>query len=336
MVMGAASGIIGASVVTLGLLALPAMLRRGYSKWLATGVIAASGTLGIIIPPSVLVIIYAVLADVSVGRMFFAAAGPGIMLGILYIVFLLLWGVYRPQDMPAPPPEERVGITWGTKIKDLRHIIPILFLIFSVLGSIFFGIATPTEAASMGGIASLLLAVIYRKLTKANLGVALLESARLAGMFFTIGLGANFFVGAFNLLGGAGVISGAILGMPGGEFAGLMVIFAAVFLTGFIMSEVALFFVIGPILSLLLPSMGYDQIWVGAVIMVIAQTSFLTPPYAFAIFYLRGLRIPGITIMDMYKGMIPFICLQLIGVVITFFWQDLSLWLPNKMFGEVR
>lgn len=328
----ATTGIIGASVVTMGLLALPAMISRGYHKPLATGCVCAGGTLGILIPPSIMLIIYAPMAGISVAKMLFAAIIPGLVLSALYILYILIICFIKPNWGPSLANEERPKMQfWSTVREGAFSLFPFIFLILAVLGTIFFGLAAPTEAAAMGSAGSLLLAAIYRKLTFKNLKEAAYSTLRISTMVIFVAIGANLFTGTFLGIGGGEVVADFLVGLglsPHGIFILVLVI---VFFLGMIMDWLGILFIMIPIFAPLLKKFGFDPLWTGTVICVLLQTSFLTPPFAYAIFYLKGIAPEGVTIQDIYRGVIPFVILQCIGVALVLTFEPLSLWLPSLM-----
>ena len=331
-IFAAATGVIGASVVTMGLLALPAMLKYKYDKPLATGAICASGTLGILIPPSVLILVYAPLAGLSVGEMYMAAFLPGFMLSGLYLLYIVIRCYLRPQDGPAMPAEELAGYTTGKKLTMLAtSVLPVAVLILAVLGSIFYGLAAPTEAAGIGAFASVLLALAYKSLNKEALKAALYSTMSITCMIYLVMMGANFFSSVFLHVGGGRVVTDLVLGLPFPDWGITLAMFAIVFVMGAFIDWVGILAIIVPLFTPIAAGLGLDALWFGMMVVVIMQTSFLTPPFAYAIFYLKGIAPPEVETMHIYRGMVPFILLQLLGVVLLVIFPQIILWLPGLM-----
>lgn len=329
----ATTGIIGASVVTMGLLALPAMLSRGYNKPLATGCVCAGGTLGILIPPSIMLVIYAPMAGISVAKMLFGAVIPGLVLAGLYILYILIACFIKPEWGPSLPKEERSRMQfWPTVREGALGLFPFIFLILAVLGTIFFGLAAPTEAAAMGSAGSVILAAMYRKLTLKNLKEALYPTLRISTMVIFVVLGANLFTGTFLGIGGGDVVANFLQGLGLTPWGIFILVLAIIFFLGMIMDWIGILFIMIPIFGPLLEKFGFDPLWTGIVICVLLQSSFLTPPFAYSIFYLKGIAPEGVTITHIYIGVIPFVILQLIGVALVLAFKPLALWLPNLIF----
>jgi len=330
-IFAAATGVINASVVTMGLLALPAMLKYKYSKSLATGSIAAGGTLGVIIPPSVLILIYGPVAGVSVGQLFMGAIIPGLLLSLLYVVYVIIHCYIKPSDGP-PLPREEVDIPWKDKMKLLAtSVLPVGLLMLAVLGTMFFGIASPTEAAGMGALASVILAAAYKKLSFKSLKESVYQTASVSAMTFMILLGAAFFTTVFIRLGGSQVVESILLGLPFPAWGILFTMLAVIFVMGMFLDAIAIIMIAIPIISPIALSLGYDPVWFAIMVMVTMQAGFLSPPFALAIFYLKGVAPPEISTGDIYKGVMPFIGIILLTVVILFFIPSIITWLPNLM-----
>ncbi len=328
----ATTGIIGASVVTMGLLALPAMVNRKYHKPLAAGCVCAGGTLGIIIPPSIMLVIYAPMAGISVAKMLFGAVIPGLVLACLYIIYILIVCAIKPEWGPALPKEQRPEKKLLPMLREgALGLFPFIFLILAVLGTIFFGLAAPTEAASMGAAGSVLLTALYRKLTLKNLQEAVFSTLRISTMVIFVALGANLFTGTFLGLGGGDVVANFMEGLGFGPWGVFIMILFIIFILGMLMDWIGILFIMVPIFGPLLAKLGFDPLWAGIAICVLLQTSFLTPPFAFAIFYLKGIAPPGVTLNDIYKGVVPFVLLQLLGTALVLAYKPLTLWLPNMI-----
>jgi tripartite ATP-independent transporter DctM subunit len=329
----ATTGIIGASVVTMGLLALPAMVRRGYNKPLATGCVCAGGTLGILIPPSIMLVIYAPMAGVSVAKMLFGALIPGLILASLYILYIVIACLIKPGWGPALPAEERPKMQLGSVLREgVFSFFPFIFLILAVLGTIFFGLAAPTEAAAMGSAGSILLTALYGKLTLKNLKEAVYMTLRVSTMVIFVALGANLFTGTFLGLGGGDAVANFMERLGLGPWGVFLLVLGIIFMLGMLIDWIGILYLMVPIFGPLLSKLGFDPLWAGISICVLLQSSFLTPPFAFSIFYLKGIAPPGVTLNHIYKGVVPFVILQAIGVALVLAYKPLVLWLPNMMF----
>ncbi len=328
LLLAATTGIIGASVVLLALLGLPAMLQQGYHKELAAGTVCAVGTLGILIPPSIMLILMADRLAMPVGDLFLGALVPGLLLGVLYIAYLLIYGLLRPESVPVP---EGAGRIDGAAIVGVfKAVLPPLGLIFAVLGSIFFGVATPTEAAGVGAFGAALLALASRQLGTQVLTEVMRQTTVTTAFIFAIFLGATAFSLVLRGLGGDQLIEGALLGLPFGPTGILITILFATFLLGFFLDWIEISLIILPLVAPVVISLGFDLVWFTILFAVCLQTSFLTPPVGMAIFYLRGVVPAEIDTRMIYRGVIPFIALQLLGLALIFLWEDLVTWLPAQ------
>jgi tripartite ATP-independent transporter DctM subunit len=329
LLLAATTGIIGASVVLLALLGMPVMLENHYDKQLAAGTVCAVGTLGILIPPSIMLVLMADRMAMSVGDLFMGALIPGALLGGMYILYLLLVGLIQPERAPASRGEPiDLGAVWDL----IKAIVPAAFLILAVLGSIFFGLATPTEAAGVGAAGALLLAWLNRALNLQVFNEVLQETTRTTAFIFAVLLGATAYSLVLRGLGGDELIERALLGLPF-EGSGIIIcILFATFLLGFFLDWIELTLIVLPLVSPVVAGLGFDPVWFTVLFAVCLQTSFLTPPVGFAIFYLRGVAPEGIDVGTIYRGVIPFIIIQLLGLVIIFNWQGLVTWLPSKAY----
>jgi len=349
MLLAASTGIIGATVVTMGLLALPTMLKRGYDPALSAGTICASGTLGQIIPPSiVLVLLGDVLSSayqqaqldmgifspetVSVGDLFAGALLPGLMLVGLYLLYILGMAWLKPSSMPSLPDSEQQFET-GLLIRVFKVLLPPLLLIVAVLGSIMAGLATPTEAASVGAMGAILLAILSGEFTYPRLLEVMQNTTRVTSMVFLIFIGASIFSLVFRGFGGDDIVADLLNNLPGGVFTAMFVVMLLMFLLGFILDFIEITFVVVPIVGPILLAMGLDPVWLGVMIAINLQTSFLTPPFGFALFYLRGVAPKEVTTMHIYKGVMPFIAIQLIGLGLIAYWPSIATWLPSQIYG---
>ncbi len=346
--LAASTGIVGATVVTMGLLSLPIMLKRGYDPALSAGTIMASGTLGQIIPPSiVLVLLGDVLSSayqqaqlrqgiytpktVSVGDLFAGAMIPGLMMVALYALYIA-WRAWRtPEAMPAAPAHGLDAAALATRV--LTALVPPLTLIVTVLGSIVVGFATPTEAASVGGVGALVLAIAHRRLTRARLQEVMQSTVRITSMVFLILLGASLFSLTFRGLGGDDLVHDLMTGLPGGKHGALAFVMLTMFVLGFVIDFIEITFVVVPIVGPVLLAMGVDPIWLGVLMGINLQTSFLTPPFGFALFYLRGVAPPEVTTSHLYRGVVPFIALQLLALAIVWGFPAIATWLPTALYG---
>jgi tripartite ATP-independent transporter DctM subunit len=332
-ILAACVGIIGASVTMLSLLALPAMVKRGYSKSLAAGSVCAGGTLGILIPPSIMLVIYGPMAMISVGKLFMAAFIPGFVLSGLYCAYVIIYSYLRPEAAPPVPVEERRVPFLKKTTMLVTSMIPPVFLILAVLGTIFFGIAPPTEAAAVGALAAIVLVIIYRRFSWAVMKDTVSRTLRVTAMILLIGGMAFSFVGVFLSAGCGKVVEEVILATPGGRWGAFIMVMFVLFILGFFIDWLGILFIMVPIITPLAPALGFDPLWFAMMICVNLQTSFMTPPMAHAIFYLRGSAPPelGVTMADIIKGVIPFVFLILIGLGLCTAFPQLILWLPGKM-----
>jgi tripartite ATP-independent transporter DctM subunit len=337
IILAASTGIVGASVVLLGLLSLPAMLGQGYQRTLALGTICGAGTLGILIPPSIMLVIMADQLSLSVGDLFLGALIPGILLGVLYIAYILAYALVRPEAAPLAQDRKpfEVRMLWDV----LKTVFPPALLILSVLGSIFLGMTTPTEASGVGALGACLLALANRRL---NLGVfhqVLMDTFRTTAYIFMILIGATCFALVLRALGGDEVIKAIFTNLPFGPYGVIAVILGIVFMLGFFLDWIEITLIILPMVAPVVAALdlGIDGhgvvdnpalVWFCILVAVSLQTSFLTPPVGFSIFYLKGVTPPEIRLMDMYKGVVPFIVLQLIGLAVVAIFPQLVVWLP--------
>jgi tripartite ATP-independent transporter DctM subunit len=331
--LAATTGIVGATVTTMGLISLPTMLRRGYSKELATGIICASGTLGQIIPPSIVLVLVGDILGVSVGDLFLGAVIPGFLLSFLYVAYTVGVAMLRPDLAPPIPASERATLAPGEFARRVgRALVPPLALIVAVLGSIFFGIATPTEAAAVGAAGALGLTVANQRLSREILRGTMDVTARLTSMVFIILVGATAFGLAFRGMGGDRVIEKYVggSGLPPSMVFGLVML--VVFVLGFFLDYIEIAFIHLPVISPVLLQMGFDPLWYGVLLGVNLQTSFLTPPFGFALFYLRGVAPPEVTTGHIYRGILPFVLLQLFSLAVIWAIPWTATWLPRFVF----
>lgn len=347
MLLAASTGIVGATVVTMGLLSLPTMLRQGYDQGVATGTICASGTLGQIIPPSiVLVLLGDVLSSaysqaqidqgifspdtVSVGDLFVGALIPGLMLVALYVAYLVVLALLRPDSMPSyeATEAEKPGV-----LALSLALFPPLFLILAVLGSILAGLATPTEAAGVGAMGALLLAIFKGQFSIPRLVEVMQSTVRVSSMVFLILIGASVFSLVFRGYGGDELVQDFLTNMPGGAVGAVVTVMILMFLLGFVLDFIEITFVVVPIVGPILLAMGIEPVWLGVMIAINLQTSFLTPPFGFALFYLRGVAPESVETGAIYRGVIPFVIIQLVALAILSLFPGLATWLPKVVYG---
>jgi tripartite ATP-independent transporter DctM subunit len=345
--LAASTGVVGATVVTMGLISLPAMLRSGYDPKLATGVICASGTLGQIIPPSTVLIFMGDMLSginsqvqmakgnfapepVSVGALFAGAIIPGLLLVGLYAAYMIFKAVTDPKSCPATPVPEAEKAHLGREV--LVALVPPLLLIIAVLGSILGGIATPTEAASVGSVGAMLLALLRGKLRLPLLRQAVVSTATITSMVFVILFGAAVFSIVFRIMGGDNLVHELLSNMPGGALGAVITVMLIMFLLGFILDTFEIIFIVIPITAPVLLALDIDPIWLGVMVGVNLQTSFLTPPFGFALFYLRGVAPPAVSTGMIYRGVIPFVMLQMVALIALFTFPQLITWLPDLLY----
>jgi tripartite ATP-independent transporter DctM subunit len=349
MLLAASTGIVGATVVTMGLLSLPTMLKRDYAPSVATGTICAAGTLGQIIPPSIVLVL---LGDVlstayqeaqlelgiwspktlSVGDLFVGALIPGLLLVVAYIAYILLLALFKPDSVPAAPknPHLTTSKLW---LQVITALVPPLGLMVAVLGSILYGIATPTEAASVGAVGALILAQWHNRLTIKTLREVTIQTSHITSMIFLIFIGAAIFSLVFRGFAGDDVVTDLLMDLPGGTGSAITLVMLTLFLLGFILDFIEITFIVVPIVGPILLMMGVDPIWLGVMIAINLQTSFLTPPFGFSLFYLRGVAPADVKTLQIYRGVIPFILIQLAMLALLTFVPALATWLPQVIYS---
>ena len=332
VLMGASTGIVGATVVTLGLLTLPVFLRRGYSKSLACGTICASGTLGQIIPPSLVLILLSDILGVGLGTLFAAAMVPGLVLAAIYSVYMLTLGWLRPDMAPAIPAAERAALPWRKLVvKVFVVVLPPILLIVAVLGSIIGGIAAPTEAASMGALGSVLVAFIARRLSWKVLTETVQNTLRISAMVFFILICAQAFSLAFRGLDGDELIEALFALVPGGPTADIVFMLVLLFVLGFFLEWIEICYIVLPMFLPVFAGTDVNMVWLAMLVCLNLQTSFLTPPVGWALFFLKGVAPPGVTSRDIYVGVMPFVALQVGALVMLFFFPGIATWLPRAI-----
>ncbi len=332
-IFAACTGVIAATVTAMTLIAIPPMLQRKYDKGLASGVVCAGGSLGILIPPSVMLVMYGPMANLSVAKLFAAALFPGLLLSALYLLYIGIRCWIDPKAAPAIPPEERPPYNWKLVKESAFIMLPTVVLIVAVLGSIMAGVASPTEASGVGAFFALLLAAMYRKLNLKNVREAAYETLIVTAMVCFIILGAGIFNAVFLYLGGGKLVAQLLIGLPFGKWFVLFIMMFILFIGGFFISWQALLFIVVPVFLPVVTELGFDQLWFGMLVCVNLQMSFLTPPFAYAIFFLKGSAPPEITTWDIYRGVIPFVILQAVGLFFCVVWPDIILWLPRVTLG---
>lgn len=337
IILAASTGIIGASVVLLAVMSLPAMTKQGYNMPLALGTIASAGTLGILIPPSIMLVIMADQLGLSVGDLFMGAVFPGLMLGAFYIIYILVRGFINPSHMPVPADAKPVDLQIVFTV--LKDVLPTVLLIVVVLGSIFAGIATPTEAAGVGAFGATLLALYNKKFSFKVLHEVVGGTMNTTAYIFAIFIGATCFALVLRELGGDEMIEEFLTGLPFGPYGIIFFILAVIFLLGFFLDWIEITLIILPLLAPVISALGLDisapgidnpeLVWFVMLVAMALQTSFLTPPVGFALFYLKGVCPPNVKITDIYKGVVPFIILQIAALLVLVFWPQIVLWLPT-------
>ncbi|PLX67705.1 MAG: C4-dicarboxylate ABC transporter [Denitrovibrio sp.] len=330
--LAASTGIVGATVVTMGLLSLPTMIKRGYSPEVATGTICAAGTLGQIIPPSIVLVLLGSILNVSIGDMFMGAVFPGLLLVSLYFIWILFIAFIRPDASPAMPAAELADFSgWPMIIRIFKAFIPPFFLILSVLGSIFAGIASPTEAAAVGAMGATLLTVVQGKLTYKTLKAVMKETTTLTCMVFIILAGATAFGLVFRGMDGDVYLRDFIVSSDLSPYAFIAAVMLVIFIAGFFIDFIEITFIIVPVVAPIFIHMDINLLWIGVLIAMNLQTSFLTPPFGFALFFLKGVAPSNVSTGHIYKGIIPFIIIQLIGLTIVVLFPEIVTWLPEVL-----
>jgi tripartite ATP-independent transporter DctM subunit len=332
VLMGATTGIVGATIITLGLLTLPTLIRRGYDKSVACGVICASGTLGQIIPPSLILILLSDIMQLSVGTLFAAAVGPGMLLAAVYIIYLLVMGWLRPSSMPPIPVAERDAVSrrqlW---VRFFKVLVPPVMLVVAVLGSIVGGIAAPTEAASMGAVGAVLITALSGRLSWQTLRATALDTSKITAIMMFILMTAQVFALSFRGLHGEDLIVSMFDALPGGTNTAIWFMLLIIFVLGFFIEWIEISYIAVPLFLPILINLGVDPVWLAMLITLNLQSSFLTPPFGWALFYLKGVAPPEVNIKDIYKGVVPFIGLQFLALLLLFLFPQIALWLPKAI-----
>jgi tripartite ATP-independent transporter DctM subunit len=336
-VFAATTGIVGASVVAMSLMAAPTLLKKGYAKGLSAGIITSSGTLGILIPPSIMLVVYAGLTgqkETSVGNLFAAAIIPGLLLSALYITYVAVRCAIRPQDGPPIPKDERTATIGQKCVMFVKSLVPPFGLILAVMGTILAGVATPTEAAALGATGAMILALFKRTFTWEMIKGSCISTARTTAMVLALFIGGKVFSVVFLSMGGGDAVADVMLGNNLSPIMVLILMNLVVFILGAFIDWAAILLVTVPIFTPIAMELGFDPLWFAMVICVNLQTSFLTPPFGYSLFYFKGASPPDYSMGDVYKGIIPFICLQIIGIISICIWPELVTYLPSIFFGD--
>lgn len=333
-VFAASTGVVGATEVAIGLLAAPNLIRRGYDIPMTAGVICAGGTLGILIPPSIMLVVYGGLTNISVGKLFLAAMMPGLALSALYIIYVAVRCGINPQMGPPLPLEERTYSTKQKLVMIVTSLLPPMFLIGMVLGSIVAGVATTTEAAGLGALGAVILALVYRKLTWPAVVDAATSTLKITSMVLTLFLGGNAFQSIFMGLGGGDAVSSLLLGLELSPYVILFIMMGIVFFLGMFLDWLGILLIVIPVFAPVVQELGFDPLYFGTLICVNLQMAFLTPPFGYSLFYLKGIAPPEMTTGHIYRGVIPFISLQWVGLILCIVYPSLITWLPKVAFGE--
>ncbi len=328
-IFAAATGVVGATVVTMGIISMPAMMKYRYNKPMASGAVCAGGALGILIPPSILILVYAPVANVSVGALLIGAFVPGMILALLYVLYI---GI-RCFINPAMGPSAADGGIHYTILQKAKmfcvSVLPVLSLILAVLGTIFFGLAAPTEAAAIGALAAVFLALGYRKLTLATLVEAAIRTAKTSAMVYLVVIGASFFTTVFVRLGCGRVIENSILGLPLGPWGVLIVMWLIIIIMGCFLDWIGIIMIVVPLFTPIAVALGFDPVWFSLMNIIVLQTSFLTPPFALTIFYLKGIAPPEVSLTDIYRGVVPYLLLMLGALLIFSLFPNILLFMPR-------
>lgn len=328
-IFAAATGVVGATVVTMGIMALPAMLKYGYDKPLACGSICSGGALGILIPPSILILVYAPIANVSVGALLIGAFIPGLVLAGLYVLYIGVRCFITPSMGPSISPDE-IKVTLFQKLKMFStSVVPVCLLVLAVLGSIFFGLAAPTEAAAIGAFAAVILAVCYRALNLGILKDAAIRTMKTSAMVYMVVIGASFFTSVFMRLGCGRVVEALVLGLPFGKWGILISMWAVIIIMGAFLDWIGIVMIVVPLFTPIAAKLGFDPIWFAMMNIVVLQTSFLTPPFAYTIFYLKGIAPPEVTLAHIYRGVVPFLLLMLVGIMLLCLFPSIITFAPR-------
>lgn len=331
-IFAATTGVVGASVVTVGTLSLPSLLKRNYDTKLSSGVICAGGGLGVLIPPSIMIVVYGPVAGVSVGSLFMAAIVPGLALSLAYTIYIIVRCLINPELGPPISPEERQKEIERVGIPQLLlAVVPPLLIILAVLGTIFFGVATPTEAAAVGVVAAIILGLSYRSLSLEKLKESLVSTLTTTSMILTMTVGAVMFISTFASIGGVDVVKSFILSIPLGAWGILALMLITVTILGMFLDWIGIVYLVVPLFTPIAMELGFDPIWYAMMIILFLQLGYITPPFALSVFYFKAVAPPDLSTMDLYKGVVPFIGLQVAVFVSCILFPPIVLWLPNLM-----
>ena len=335
IIFAASTGVIGATETVVGLLAIPAMLKHKYSHSLISGTICAGGSLGTIIPPSVVVVVLGPIADVSIGDLMVGMLIPGLILALLYIVYIFFLCLIKPENGPRIDAEDEISkLTLNQKLLiTVKALIPPLPMIFAVLGSIMLGWAAPTEAAALGAAGSIILSLFYKKLNWETFKGALIKTITVTSMIMFILMAGTMFTGVFAASGGMSVMKNVVESLNLAPWLLLLTFLLVIFIAGFFLEWISILLIFIPVFIPIVNSLGYDPVWFCVLVLIMIQTSYLTPPMAPAIFYLRGVAPKEITLISMYRGVIPFVIIQIIALAIVSYYPETVLWLPDKLLG---
>ena len=331
VVIAAIVGIVGAATVTMGLIALPAMLKRNYKKEIAIGCISGGGALGFLIPPSVTMIVYSSVTGISIGKMFLGGVLPGLLFASLYIIYILIRSFAQPRICPAIPKDERAS--WVERFVALKSLILPFLLIFSIMGTIFLGLATPTEASAVGALATILVVAVHGKLTWDVFSTSLYRTARLGSMVLWIIIGCLAFSTVINSLALPSFLTQVIKSVGLNPWTVLIAMMASLFLLGMVMDDLPIIMITTPIYVPIIASLGFDPLWYGILFILNMQMAYLTPPFGFVLFYMKGVVPEGITMGDIYRSVGPFVVLQAVGLILVMLFPQIALWLPSLMGG---
>ena len=329
-IFAAMCGISGAAVVAMGTIALPSMLERGYDKRMVLGCINTGGGWGILIPPSILMILYSLITGVSVGQMFAAGVLPGILLMVLTCIYIIVRCYFQPHLAPALPKDERAS--WREKMLALRAVILPIIIVVVTLGSIIAGVTTPTEAAAVGVFGALVSALVYRKFSWELMRDASIRTFKLTGMIMWILFAAHAFSAAYQSMGAQELIEGMITGIPGGPWAVIITMMVIVFFLAMVLDPVGIMLITLPVFLPIVQSMGFDPVWFGILFVINMEIGYMTPPFGFNLFYLKGIVPPSITMKDIYKSIIPFVIVEIIGIILIMIFPEIATWLPDMFF----
>ncbi|GAA3956340.1 TRAP transporter large permease subunit [Allohahella marinimesophila] len=329
-IFAAMCGVSGAAVVAMGTIALPSMLERGYDKNIALGCINTGGGWGILIPPSILMILYSLITGVSVGKMFAAGVLPGVLLMVLVSAYIIIRCYFQPELAPALPKEERG--TWPEKLRALKAVILPILIVVMVLGSIIGGITTPTEAAAVGVLGALISAIVYKKFSWQMLHEASLRTFKLTGMIMWILFAAHAFSAAYQGMGAQALIEGLMTGIPGGPWGIIIAMMLIVFLLGMVLDPVGIMLITLPVFMPIVTSLGFDPVWFGILFVINMEIGYMTPPFGFNLFYLKGVAPPSITMKDIYGSVIPFVAIEIVGLALIMVFPKIATYLPDALF----